>query len=167
MLDDGNDLDGSTPSLDSEFGVPIMRTPGVKKALSSASEKLRRSSREKNPVTRLGYNEYMAHHYAFAMKAVAEQELTSSTASLHQRLEGEKPDPTIKPEPKPATRSRSRQLNSNPKPAIKLEPEPNRRRRHRKETIPAIQCRCRLYKAEADSIDSNRNRPSDAKAGYP
>ena len=37
---DDNDSDGSAPSLDSEFGVPIMRTPGVKKALTSASKKL-------------------------------------------------------------------------------------------------------------------------------
>ena len=37
---DDNDSDGSTSSLDSEFGVPIMRTPGVKKALTSAREKL-------------------------------------------------------------------------------------------------------------------------------
>ena len=37
---DDNDSDGSAPSLDSEFGVPIMQTPGVKKALTSASEKL-------------------------------------------------------------------------------------------------------------------------------
>ena len=142
MLDDGNDSDGSTPSLDSEFGVPIMRTPGVKKALSSASEKLRRSSREKNPVTRLGYNKYMAHHYAFAMKLAAERVLKSPPdaigkfrmASLHPRLEGEKPEPTGNhtetgqrsnryrirsqtetgrpdtghPMPKPAIRSRSR-----------------------------------------------------------
>ena len=35
-----NDSDVSTRSLDNECGVPIMRTPGVKKALTSANEKL-------------------------------------------------------------------------------------------------------------------------------
>ena len=69
---DNNDSDVSAPSLDSEFGVPIMRTPGVKKALTVANEKLYRSSRAKNPVTRFGYNEYMAHHYGFTMKVAVE-----------------------------------------------------------------------------------------------
>ena len=47
--DDRFDDDASTHSLDSEldgFDVPI----GAKKALISANEKLRRSTREKNPV---------------------------------------------------------------------------------------------------------------------
>ena len=68
--DDQSDGNKLTPSLGSEFGVPIMQTPGVKKAFSSANEKLRRS-RVKNPVTRFGYchyNEYMAHHYAFMLR---------------------------------------------------------------------------------------------------
>ena len=69
-----SDLGMSPRSLDSEFGVPIMRTPGVKKALASTNEKLRRSSRQKNTITRFGYNEYMAHHYAFMMKVASEQE---------------------------------------------------------------------------------------------
>ena len=38
--------DVSTPSLDSEFGVPVMRIPDVKKVLTSTNEKLRRLSRE-------------------------------------------------------------------------------------------------------------------------
>ena len=38
------------------------------------NEKLWRSSREKNPVTRFGYNKYMAHHFAFIMKVAAERE---------------------------------------------------------------------------------------------
>ena len=63
-----SDSDDSDHSLDSEFGVHIMRTPGVKKALTSANQKLRRSSRAKTQVTRYAYNEYMAHHYAFAMR---------------------------------------------------------------------------------------------------
>ena len=91
---DDSNSDVSIPSLDNEFCVPIMRTPRVKKALTSASEKLRHSSREKNLVPWLGYNEYMAHHYAFAMKVVGKQDLglrPFHTTSLHHRLEGEEP----------------------------------------------------------------------------
>ena len=85
---DDSDPNLSAPSLDSEFGVPIMRTPRVKKVLTSTNEKLRRSSRAKNPVTRYAYNEYIAHHYAFTMKVTTEQETESP--SLRHRLEGEK-----------------------------------------------------------------------------
>ena len=53
-----------------------------------ASEKLCRSSRAKNPITRYAYNEYMSHHYAFTMKVVVEQE--PERPSLRHRLEGEK-----------------------------------------------------------------------------
>ena len=69
--DDHFDDNKLTHSLDSEFDgfdVPIIRSPGVKKALTSANEKLRCSPREKNPVSRFGYNEDMAYHYAFMMK---------------------------------------------------------------------------------------------------
>ena len=65
---DDNDSNVSVPSLDSEFGVPIMRTLGVKKVFILVNEKLCRSSQAKNPVTWFAYNEYMAHHYAFSMK---------------------------------------------------------------------------------------------------
>ena len=71
--DDRFDDDASTHSLDSELGgfdVPI----GAKKALISANEKLRRSTREKNPVSRFGYNDYMAYHYAFMMKVATVRE---------------------------------------------------------------------------------------------
>ena len=67
---DESDSDVLAWSLDSELSVPIMWTHGVKK-LTSANEKLWRSSQEKSPVTRFGYNEYMAHHYAFTMKVGA------------------------------------------------------------------------------------------------
>ena len=65
-----------------------MQTPGVKKALISTNEKLRRSSQVKTHVTRYAYKEYMVHHYAFAMKVEADQEL--ERPSLRHRLEGEK-----------------------------------------------------------------------------
>ena len=71
--DDQSNDNESAHSLDSEFGgvyVPI----GVKKSLTSANEKLRRSTREKNPVSRFGYNDYMAYHYAFMMKVATVRE---------------------------------------------------------------------------------------------
>ena len=83
-----SDSDDSAHSLDSDFGVPIMRTPGVKKALTLTNEKLRRSSREKTQVTRYTYTAYMAHHYAVAMKVAAEKKL--ERPSLRHRLEGKK-----------------------------------------------------------------------------
>ena len=69
---DGSDSDASARSLDSEFGVPIMQTPGIKKALISAKIKHCRSSWVKNPITRYAYNEYLAHDYAFTINAAAE-----------------------------------------------------------------------------------------------
>ena len=36
----------------------------AKKASTLANEKIHRSTCQKNPVVRFGYNEYMAHHYA-------------------------------------------------------------------------------------------------------
>ena len=76
---DESDSDVSAHSLDNEFGVPIMRTPNVKKALTPTNEKLWRSSREKNLITQFSYNMYIAHHYAFMMKVATEQELESFT----------------------------------------------------------------------------------------
>ena len=71
--DDHFDGNESTHSLDSEFGgfdVPI----GVKKALTSANKELCRSTHEKNLVSRFGYNNYMAYHYAFMMKVMTVRE---------------------------------------------------------------------------------------------
>ena len=68
--DDHFDDRESTQSLDSEFvsfNVPIK----VKEALSSANEKLCRTTREKNLVSQFNYNDYMAYHYAFMMKVAA------------------------------------------------------------------------------------------------
>ena len=65
--DDRFDDDASTHSLDSEldgFDVPI----GAKKALISENEKLCRSAREKTLISRFGYYDFMAYHYAFMMK---------------------------------------------------------------------------------------------------
>ena len=71
--DDHFDRNESTQSLDSQFGgfdIPV----GVKKVLTTANEKLYRSIREKNPVSRFGYNDYMAYHYAFMMKVATVRE---------------------------------------------------------------------------------------------
>ena len=72
-----SDLDVSARSLDIEFGVPIVRTPGVKK------EHVSLSSRQKNLVTWFGYDEYMAHHYAFMMMVAFKQEPKSFTETAH------------------------------------------------------------------------------------
>ena len=45
-----------------------MRSKATERATKSANPKLRRSTREKNVVVRYGYNEYMAHYYAYMMR---------------------------------------------------------------------------------------------------
>ena len=52
-------------------GLSRAKSALAKKASTSANEQLRRSTHQKNPVVRFGYNEYMAHHYAY-MTRVAE-----------------------------------------------------------------------------------------------
>ena len=61
------DSDGSKLSPDVEYvglDVPSIRTLGVP----------RHSTQEKNVVSRFGYNDYTAYHYAFMMKVVTIQE---------------------------------------------------------------------------------------------
>ena len=60
------DSDHSPRSVDSKYEM--------KKATEVTKAKLRQSNRQKNPIVRFGYNEYMAHHYAFMMKVAADQE---------------------------------------------------------------------------------------------
>ncbi|MCO5593034.1 hypothetical protein L7F22_047039 [Adiantum nelumboides] len=74
-FDDGNSS-GSEHSLDEEFGIPSVKTPGVKKALQGIHEKLRRSGRHKNPVDRLTYDSYVARHCAYMAKIVQDKEHT-------------------------------------------------------------------------------------------
>ena len=52
-------------------GSSKVKSTSADKASTSANEPLRQSTRQKNPVARFGYNEYMAHHYAY-MTHVAE-----------------------------------------------------------------------------------------------
>ena len=64
---EGSDGNESPQSLDSEHGgldFPIMRTPRPS----------HRSTKEKNIVSQIGYNDYMAYHYAFMMKVVIVRE---------------------------------------------------------------------------------------------
>ena len=72
---DGNSS-GSDMSLDEEFGIPTMRTPGVKKAMEAMHSKLRRFECTRNPVDRLTYDGYVARHYAFMAKVVHDVEPT-------------------------------------------------------------------------------------------
>ena len=83
--DDHFDGNESTHSLDSEyngFDVPIIRSPRVKKALTPTSEKICHYTREKNPVSPFGYNNYIAYQYGFMMKVatVRESENVSEAA---------------------------------------------------------------------------------------
>ena len=48
-----------------------MKSESAKRALKLANQKPCRSTRQKNLVMQYGYNEYMAHHYAY-MIMVAE-----------------------------------------------------------------------------------------------
>ena len=71
------ELSGSKMSLDDgDLGILVMRMLGVKKAMEGMNEKLRRSTRTKNPVERLTYDTYMAHHYAYMAKVVQNVEPT-------------------------------------------------------------------------------------------
>ena len=74
-INDGNSS-GLDVILDEELGIPIMCTLGVKKAMEGMNEKLRRSTRTKNPMERLTYDSYMAHHYAYMAKVVQNVEPT-------------------------------------------------------------------------------------------
>ena len=69
-------------------GSSKVKTASTEKALTSANERLRQSTRQKNPVVRFGYNEYMAHHYAY-MTGVAEarepESYAEATKDAHWR----------------------------------------------------------------------------------
>mgnify|MGYP000072978367 CR=1 FL=1 len=47
---------------------PRVRSESGERATKSATQKLRRSTRQKNTVMWFGYNEYMAHHYVYMMR---------------------------------------------------------------------------------------------------
>ena len=68
-----SDLGESDTNL-SEKEPQELRTYVAKRALKSANEKLRRSTCQKNLVKRYGYNEYMAHHYAYMTKVTEVRE---------------------------------------------------------------------------------------------
>ena len=55
----------------SKEGPSKVKSASAKKACTSANDQLCRSTRQKNLVVWFGYNEYMAHHYAY-MTCVAE-----------------------------------------------------------------------------------------------
>ena len=73
---DGGDSSGSEMSLDEEFGIPGMKTLGVKKAMKSMNENLSRSTRVKNLVQRLNYSGFVARHYACTAKVVQDVDPT-------------------------------------------------------------------------------------------
>jgi hypothetical protein len=73
------EFSGSEQSLDEEFGIPAIRTPGVKRAnvvnrTPWTDPGPRRSTRERRPVQRLIYDGYVARHYAYMAKVVQDVE---------------------------------------------------------------------------------------------
>jgi hypothetical protein len=46
----------------------------VEKASTSRNEKLRKSTRTRNPIVRFRYNKYMAHHYAYMARVAKVRE---------------------------------------------------------------------------------------------
>ena len=56
-------------SLDEEFGIPTVRTPGIQR-VQDVSKEVRRSSHIKYLVNRLRYDSLFAHHYAYMVKVV-------------------------------------------------------------------------------------------------
>ena len=68
---------GESNTNRSEDGPQELRSDAAKRALKSANEKLRRSTRHKNPVIRYAYNEYMMHHYVYLTKVAEIRESES------------------------------------------------------------------------------------------
>ena len=62
-------------SLDKDFGIPSVRTPGVQR-VQDVNNEVHRSSRIKYPVNRFRYDNLAAHHYAYMVKVVQDIEPT-------------------------------------------------------------------------------------------
>ncbi len=66
---------GFEQSLDEEFGIPTIKTLGVRRANAAnrtpqTNPGPRKSTKERRPVRRLIYDGYVAHHYAYMAKVV-------------------------------------------------------------------------------------------------
>jgi hypothetical protein len=75
---------GSAKSVRSESDVELVekgpsrrRSKSTERVAKSGNHELRRSTRQKNPVKRYGYNEYMAHHYVYMTRVAEVREPTS------------------------------------------------------------------------------------------
>jgi len=82
---------GSEQSLDEEFGIPTIRTPGVKRAnVADKTPRIdpgpHRSTRERRPVQRLIYDGYVARHYAYMAKVVQDDEPICSKDAIGHAL---------------------------------------------------------------------------------
>ena len=73
----GEDSDQSPQSVNSKYEI--------KKAPEVTKGKLHQSNRQKNPIVRFGYSEYMAHHYAFMMVTTDQEPETYKEASQDPR----------------------------------------------------------------------------------
>ncbi|MCO5559842.1 hypothetical protein L7F22_013446 [Adiantum nelumboides] len=86
-FNDGNSS-GSEHSLDEEFGIPSVRTPGVKKELQGIHEKLRRFGIHKNPVERLTYDSYVARHCVYMAKLRADEGQVLEDVTMYRQIVG-------------------------------------------------------------------------------
>ncbi|MCO5552926.1 hypothetical protein L7F22_006445 [Adiantum nelumboides] len=70
----------SEQSIDEEFGIPAVRTPGVRKQIARRTlgnnSRPRRSNRVRFHVDRLTYDGYVTHHYDYMAKVVQDVEPT-------------------------------------------------------------------------------------------
>ena len=92
---DRNESDrGESDSEGTGDGFSKVKSASTEKASTSANERLRRSTRQKNPVVQFRYNEYMAHHYAYMTRVVEVREPESyaeaaKDANWHAAMEEE------------------------------------------------------------------------------
>ena len=74
-MTDNDETNRSESDSDKEDGrSSATKTELAKKGPTSGNNKLRRSTRQKNPLKRYGYNEYMTHHYAYMTKVAEVRE---------------------------------------------------------------------------------------------
>ena len=69
-------------TVQSENGPPTWRSIFAKGAIKSAEQKLCRSTHQKNPMMRFGYNECMVHHYAYMTRVVEVRDPESYTEAV-------------------------------------------------------------------------------------
>ena len=90
IFDVDGESSGSKQSLDEEFGIPTIRTPGAKKPQSTrkafgSDPRPRKSRRERVLMQRLNHDSYVACHCAYMAKIVQDVEPTSFEEAVGKR----------------------------------------------------------------------------------